>query len=480
MPHNVVWNWSPRTAWNRHCSFLELSLREFLRLQTRLLMEHLHGLPDRALARQWLPGGVPASLQTFRRTLPLTGPRDYAPLLGPQAGPDAPAGEHRRVPSRSVGPGAWHVPYTIRGWAAAADTLMAAFLLASAQRKGEVNLRPGDRALYPREQLGGLIGRLGVEVTRRFGILGVAGVGEAEAAPPLPASAVRLLPDPGLLNHRGWHDGRGLLPRLVSWGSASAEPPDRSALQIHATAEGGIMALQGWNRRGMTLVPHASFFEFIPEAESWASRADPAHQPAVLLMNELEPDQRYELVTTSFYGMPFLRYRTGQLVRVVELEDAQLGCRLPQFKLEGRCDDRLDLDGSALLGEPAIAGALTDCQVGCMDWVVRTETHRGRPWTHLYGEFQGELTAGEIAHVVAGRLMAAAGYRPAPDASAAVHPVWVTRLPAGALEHRRHGTGIAQHPAGLPRVNASDALVAGLYSSAEIATLQPFSPGTPG
>ena len=72
------------------------------------------------------------------------------------------------------------------------------------------------------------------------------------------------------------------------------------------------MAVQSWSRKGMTFIPHSNFFEFVPETEWFKSKNDVFYEPRTVLLSEVRPGERYELVITSFYGMPFIRYRPNQ------------------------------------------------------------------------------------------------------------------------------------------------------------------------
>ena len=99
------------------------------------------------------------------------------------------------------------------------------------------------------------------------------------------------------------------------------------------------MAVQSWTRRGMTFLPHSCFSEFIPEGERLKSRKDIFYEPDTVLLAEVKPGERYELVISSFYGMPFLRYRLGQIVRITAREDAEAGIYLPQMVFEALADE---------------------------------------------------------------------------------------------------------------------------------------------
>jgi len=67
--------------WKKCCGFIDLSLKEFMEIQERLLMEQIDLLSKCELGRKLLGGKVPSSVEEFRQTVPLTTYEDYAPYL---------------------------------------------------------------------------------------------------------------------------------------------------------------------------------------------------------------------------------------------------------------------------------------------------------------------------------------------------------------------------------------------------------------
>ncbi|MDP2951986.1 MAG: GH3 auxin-responsive promoter family protein, partial [Chloroflexota bacterium] len=70
-----------RSLWQRYCGFLDLTLEEFLQIQEHLLREQIDLVADSALGEKLLQGQRPATVEEFRRSVPLTTYRDYAPYL---------------------------------------------------------------------------------------------------------------------------------------------------------------------------------------------------------------------------------------------------------------------------------------------------------------------------------------------------------------------------------------------------------------
>ena len=143
--------------------------------------------------------------------------------------------------------------------------------------------------------------------------------------------------------------------------------------EFHACTEAGIIAAQSLARRDMTFIPHSNFFEFIPEAEWLRSKEDIFYEPRAVLLPEVKSGECYELVVTSFYGMPFIRYRLGHLIRIIGLEDEEAKVCLPQMVFEARADDLIDIAGFTRVSEKTVMQAIANTGIDYEDWMVRKE-----------------------------------------------------------------------------------------------------------
>ena len=130
----------------------------------------------------------------------------------------------------------------------------------------------------------------------------------------------------------GWGlDTRFYSDQIVdAWG----RPP----YEFYASTEVGVMGIQFRDGGGMGLNPHTCFYEFIPESELENERTDPNYVPRTCLLDEIEPGESYEVVITSFFGMPFVRYRLGHIVRFTH-DHVGYG---NEFLFVGRSDERID------------------------------------------------------------------------------------------------------------------------------------------
>ena len=430
-----------RTAevWQKYCGFLDLSLKEFMEVQQRLLMEQIDLLVRCELGRKIMRNTVPSSVDEFREMVPLTTYQDSAPHL-----------DEKREDVLPVKPFMWaHTGGTTSHWKWAplvpkiyelyTDYSFAMMLLASSQGRGHFTIANNDAFLYagaPPPYISGIgieaVGRIlnfryippldevqelgfrervklgftlalrtGIDITG--GLAGVmAGIGksfnerERSLRPPLhPAAVWRVI----RAVIRAKRAGRPMLPRdmwdlkaLLCSGMDVAAFRDQvkhywqvDPFEFYSVTEfGGLLAMQTWSRKGMTFTPDVGFFEFIPEQDSLRSRDDPLYEPTTVLMDELEAGERYEVVFTNFHGGLFTRYRPGDLIKIIALEDAETGVRLPQMVFEARADRIIDIGSFSRLNERIVWQALESLDVPYEDWMARKEFEDSQPVVRIY------------------------------------------------------------------------------------------------
>jgi len=222
----------------------------------------------------------------------------------------------------------------------------------------------------------------------------------------------------------------------------------RYPLDFHGCTEAVLIAMQTWDYRDMTFIPHLNFLEFIPEEESLKSRDDPTYQPPTLLLDEVKPGN-YELVITNFHGGPFVRYRLGHLIRITSLHNEELNIDIPQMTFLSRVDDLIDIAGFTRLTEKIIWQAIEDSGVDYRDWVACKEV-KGKPILHLYLELKenGYVTAKQVAASIHEQLKKLDKPYTELEAFVGLQPLEVTLLPEGAfheytLRQRADGAELA-------------------------------------
>jgi len=435
---------SNEELWQRCCGFIDLSLTEFMNIQSRLLKEQLTLLKKCELGRNILKGANPENLTEFRETVQLTNYSDYAPYLLKRRMDVLPrkpimwqytSGKYGEYTHR------W-APVTSKQMEEIEPLIMALVLFSSCKKRGDVSFRLHDKVFYgmaPPPYATGSIARalpnelfdflppinqaeetpfeeriqqgfnmalsegldlclamssITVAIGNRFSKTG--GNGNFGALLKKPKVLARLAK--GMLKSK--LVGRRLLPKdiwslkgLITFGIDGTiyrekikEMWGRYPLDFHGCTEAPLIAMQTWDYQGMTFIPHLNLFEFIPETEINKSRNNPLYQPSTLLMDELTPGN-YELVITNFHGGPFVRYRLGHLIKITSLRNEQLNIDIPQMTFLTRVDDQIDIAGFTRLSEKAIWQAIENAGLAYEDWTARKESN-GVPALHLYIEFK--------------------------------------------------------------------------------------------
>jgi len=430
--------------WQRCCGFIDLSLPEFMEIQSRLLKEQLVLLKKCELGRRILGKANPETVDEFRRSVPLTTYADYAPFLLKRkmdALPKKPiiwqytSGKYGEYAHR------W-APVTSRQLEEIESLIMALVLFSGCKRRQEVAFNLQDNVFYgmaPPPYATGTLARAfpsglfnflppiheaeetlfeerikqgfdmalseGLDLCLAMSSVTVA-IGNRFSKSRGNTNLKTLFKKPkvmarlakGILKSKLAR--RTLLPKdiwklkgMITFGIDGSiyrekirDMWGRYPLDFHGCTEAPLIAMQTWDYQGMTFIPQLNFFEFISEKESIKSRNNPAYQPATLLMDELQPGN-YELVITSFHGGPFVRYRVGHLVKITALRNEKLNIDIPQMTFLARVDDQIDIAGFTRLSEKAIWQAIENTGLAYEDWTARKEIN-GVPALHLYIELK--------------------------------------------------------------------------------------------
>jgi hypothetical protein len=171
----------------------------------------------------------------------------------------------------------------------------------------------------------------------------------------------------------------------------------RNPLDVYASTEAGLVATQAWDFGSMTFVPSLNFLEFIPEADVNRNKMDRSYVPRALLLDEVKPGEKYELVITNFHGCPLVRYRTGDVIKITSMRNESLNIELPQMVFEGRVDYTIDIGGFIRLTEKVIWQAVSKAGVPYVDWVARKEYRGTDAILHVFLELKGDTKSSEGA-----------------------------------------------------------------------------------
>jgi len=507
--------------WQRCCGFIDLSLKDFMGIQRRLLLEQIELLKKCKLGRSIMRGANPQTVEEFREQVPLTTYADYEPFLltkNERALPGKPMFWQHTSGRSGEYPFKW-IPVTARQFGEIRALLFACLAFSCCKQKGEIAYKRKDKFLYAlapspyttgalihaapnevfdflppvkaaedmsfedRMQLGFKLA-LSEGLDLFFALSSVlVAIGERfsqrsesiDIKPLLgnPKALFRLLK--GIIKSKLAR--RAMLPRdiwtlkgLASTGSDGSvfrekvkEMWGRYPLDVYGGTEGIIMATQTWDYQGMTFIPHLNFLEFIPEEESLKSRTDPSYQPSTLLLDEVKPGENYELTITNFHGGALIRYKLGDMIKITSLRNEQLNIDIPQMLFHARVDDMIDIAGFTRLTEKVIWQAIENTGLTYKEWTVRKEA-KEKPILHLYLELKenGYLTSEQVAAAVHHELKKLDQPYSELESFLGLQPLVVTLLPQNAFQ----GYMLRQQAAGAdlahlkpPHINPSDGII---------------------
>jgi hypothetical protein len=443
-------------VWTKFCGYLDLDLDEFMEIQERLLLEQVQLLHESVIGKKLLGKKAPTNLEEFRKQVPLTTYEDYAEFIGERNEDSLPSGSYdwAHTSGRSgVHTFKW-APYSKRMYDRLGEVVVGAMILASCSRRGEVEVEAGDAILLataPPPYISGLLS-YSTEEIGKFKFLPSLELGDKMPFVDRIADGFSLAMEEGLdyfyglasvLSKMGERfengsgnvimsarmlrprtlfrmvkgflcaklNGRPMFPKdmwnlkgIMTGGTDTAIYRDKIEhywgkfpLEGYACTEGGMMAMQAWNFKGMTFFPDNDFIEFIPFDQHLKNKTDPSFIPETKMLNELETGI-YELVFTNLLGGVFTRYRVGDLFEVIALRDDELGIDLPQFRFYSRINDLIDLGGFARLNERYIWQAIENSGAAYEEWIARKESQNGDLVLHLYIELKdkNEMPAEQI------------------------------------------------------------------------------------
>ncbi len=431
--------------WQKYCGFVDLKLADFMNIQKRLLMEQIELLNKCELGNHIMKGVKPQTVNEFREKVPITTYTDYAPFLLKRRKnclPEKPL-TWQHTSGRSGEFSKW-VPITERCYQEIAAVCTALLIFGTCRGRGDIRIQKHDKLLYvlaPPPYLTGTWARCieeemplqflppldeaekmsfeertkkGIQEALIEGIDVIGGipsillaVGERFSKGGGSMKIMPLLRQPKMLARllRGTIKskiaGRPMLPKdlwsvkgIMAGGSDTSIYRDKIKemwgkypLDVYAFTEGATIATQTWDYTTMTFLPNFNFLEFIPEQESIKLNNDPSYKPVTLLLNEVTPNQNYELVITNFHGGAMIRYRVGDMIRIVSMRNDKLDIDIPQMLFYSRADNIIDIAGFTRLTEKTIWQALENSGVPYKDWTARREV-KEQPILHIYLELK--------------------------------------------------------------------------------------------
>ncbi|MFC1917037.1 GH3 auxin-responsive promoter family protein [Chloroflexota bacterium] len=512
--------------WQQYCGYIDFSIKEIMDIQKNLLLKQLPLLNNSELGKSIMRGATPKTIEEFRSQVPLTTYADYAKFLLDRREDVLPAKPllWGHTSGRTGEYDYKWCPITSEVWEEVERLSFAMFTFSSCKRRGDVRMRLNDKILYgaaPVPYMTGLLARyawsrifdylpsiddaekMSFQERGKQGILQALtkGIDFYQALPSVmvtvgarmgqgggkkdikallrnPRFAARILK--GVIKSKLAH--RPMLPKdvwspkgLVLGGSDGSvyqerirEMWGRSPLDLYASTEAMVIAMQTWDYEALTFYPYFNFFEFIPEEDYAQTKIDSSFKPRALLLDEVEAGQNYQLVLTNFNGGPFTRYILGDMVKITALRNEKLNIDIPQMVYHSRVDDMIDIAGFTRLTETVIWKSLEQSGIAYEDWTARKEI-TDKPILKLYIEMKGngEHLPEQIADLVHERLVE----MDKPYAELVAHlglkPLEVTMVPSGAfsnymLEQMKAGVELGRLKPS--HINPSDKVVASLLN----------------
>ncbi len=448
---------SESEIWQRYCGFLDLSMDEFMKIQNQLLLEQMERVADSTLGKKIMNGHKPKTVEEFRKLLPLTLYEDYEPYLSERQEESLAIIPHLWCHSSGRGGSFKWIPHSGEFLEKVTRVSVGSLILATADQKGKVNIAPGFRILLTlpaapytsgaqfqavaehltftpvpdleeskdsefqeRIQMGfAMAFREGVDVIGAIASVLVS-MGElfSEQTQSMKFSPGMLRPKILARLARAWfkskREGRPILPKDLwpakavmaggidasiykddikrYWGSEPYQP--------YGMTEAFLVAMPTWKKEGMVFPPDIVFLEFIPYDEIVEHQHEKDYQPSTVLLDELEEGKIYEVVISHFYGMPLIRYRTQDLVKVIGLKDEKTGINLPHIAFHRRIADVINLAALAQLDERTIWQAINNTGIKPVDWTARKEYEHNKSYMNVYMELKEEHNADEIAGLI--------------------------------------------------------------------------------
>ncbi|MGM9521886.1 MAG: GH3 auxin-responsive promoter family protein [Oscillospiraceae bacterium] len=432
--------------WDEYCGFLDLGIDDYMYIQNRLMTEQMLSWGKSGLGKKLLGGAVPETVEEFRRIMPLTEYEDYADVLLPKKADMLPGEPVVWIQTTWEG-GLKPIklaPYTREMLDVYKHNVVAVTMLASGRRKGDFDVKKGDRVLYGGAPLpyatgllpsllnedvdfvwlpdddagsgmsfsqrikkgfsmamhGGIdyffaIGSVANYITENFGKAVKGGGGKR--GPVSPAIAMRYIKAKYVCRRDGREITPGDIFKIKGFASAGTDAAcykeslarawGVSPVEIAAGTESTCIASETWEQQGMAFFPDACFYEFIPESEMLANLQDRSRVPRTCLMNEVHTGEKYELVISVLHGGAFMRYRIGDVYRCVSAE----GGKIPRFTFVDRVPTIIDIAGFTRITEVSISEVMKISNLGIHNWLAKKEfDERGRPFLHMYIELDEE------------------------------------------------------------------------------------------
>jgi hypothetical protein len=482
--------------WKAYLGFLDLSIDEFMDIQNRLLLEQIELLKKCALGQSLLGNKNIKTVDEFRQHVPLTTYDFYADTLLNKRSEELPSEPLHWV--QTTWKGGSHsiklAPYSKTMVEENTKMFMASLILSTSKGRGHFNLRNYDKFLYgmaPRPYLTGYAPYIlkhevdfeylpsteqaetlsfqdrnvvGFKLAIKYGadlFYGVSSVlvkiGESFGKG---SNTTKGFIMPGNIKQAAklikawWKKNvkkQQLLPKdmfefkgIVCGGTDSDTYKSQiehlfgiTPLEIFGGTESAGVATETWSRNGLTFFPDVNFLEFIPESELLREQDNESYQPKTVLLNELVEGQVYELVITKLRGGAFVRYRIGDIMKCIGLENKEDSIKLPQVKYLDRVQNIIDLAGFTRITKQIMGDAIKLSNLGITEWMACKEYGENRPYIKLYFENTNGVSLQMVREKINTELMNLDSDYHDVHTMLGYDPLRLSEIAIGSFEHHR-------------------------------------------
>ncbi len=122
--------------------------------------------------------------------------------------------------------------------------------------------------------------------------------------------------------------------------------------------------------------------------------------PKTVLFNEIQPGNIYELVITKLRGGAFVRYRIGDVMRCIGLENKEDKIALPQVKYIDRVNNIIDLSGFTRITKQLIGDSIKLSGLPVGGWTAYKEYGETSPYLNLFIEGEFDLPEDEVKKII--------------------------------------------------------------------------------
>lgn len=410
-------SYTQREIWEEYCSFLDLSMEEYMEIQNRLLLEQIELMSKCELGQKIFKGKKPTTVKEFLTEIPLTKYEDYADILLPKnesALPGKPAvwlettWESGNHPVKVA-------PYTEEMLSVYKNNIIAAMILSTSDKKGQFKVKPNENVLYGLAPLPYATGLFPMLIDSEINMNFMPSLKEAKGLSfsqqskegfkqaskcgidlffgmsSVIYSISKRFEEQGFSSSGGGLSSLvGMTPKMMLKAASAAyvskrdktniKPKDlfnidgfvcvgtdtilykkeleefwgRRPLEVTGGTEPTCVGTETWSKDGMVFFPDACFYEFIPESEMYRSIDDPEYVPLTYLMDEVVANQLYEIVITVLKGGAFVRYRVGDMYRCIRTKNPYDDLDIPQFEYVDRIPTVIDIAGFTRITENSI------------------------------------------------------------------------------------------------------------------------------